>query len=81
MYEQALELNLDPVPEAKTYIENKYQLNREVLKYDEQLISSGLVIPKEEADKIVSDFIERSKIIESVRIRIPFWMSFFMIRE
>lgn len=79
LYKQALEIDLRTMPRAKVYIEKKYSIIKEILDYDEQVISGTVKTTQEEANKKGEGFKNKLSTVNSEVIIIPFWMQFFFV--
>jgi hypothetical protein len=79
LYKQALEIDLRTMPRAKDYIEKKYGVIKEILDYDEQVISGTIKPTEEETNKKGEEFKSKLSIVNSGAIIIPFWMQFFFV--
>ena len=78
-YKEALEVDLKSMPRTKDYIEKKYNVIKEVLEYDEKVLSGLLKPTKEEADKKIEEFKRKLNIANIGAINRPFWMDFFFV--
>ncbi len=79
LYKQALEVDLRTMPRAKDYIEKKYHVIKEILDYDEQVISVAIKPTEEETNKKGEEFKNKLSIVNSGTIITPFWMQFFFV--
>lgn len=82
LYEQASVLIKNDVFRSgpRNFFNSLYQVNKDVLNYDEQALTGKLVLTKEDAEKTVSELVKKRGAVWSTRFSLPFWVDFFKIK-
>lgn len=81
IFEQAANLKTDSLRWAKPYFQELYQVNKEILEYDEQLLSGQINPTQEELEKKSNELLKKREDAFSRGFPIPFWVGFFMVRQ
>lgn len=82
LYEQAAGLIKTDIFHSNVinFFNSLYQVNKEILDYDEHALTGKLALTKEEANKTVTELVKkRDGVWSMLPLVMPFWVSFFKI--
>ncbi len=83
LYEQAAGLIKTDIfhSNVKDFFNSLYQVNKEILDYDEHALTGKLTLTKEEANKTVTELVKkRDGVWSTLPLVMPFWVGFFRIQ-